>query len=93
MNKPLADLIRPSSLDEMVGQTHLLGKDSIFRKVIETKKVPNMIFYGPAGTGKTTMANIIAHNSNLSLFKLNGTNASTDDAAFAMASLISGIKI
>ncbi|MBE6142020.1 MAG: replication-associated recombination protein A [Erysipelotrichaceae bacterium] len=79
MNKPLADLIRPSSLDEMVGQTHLLGKDSIFRKVIETKKVPNMIFYGPAGTGKTTMANIIAHNSNLSLFKLNGTNASTDD--------------
>ena len=79
MNKPLADLIRPSSLDEMVGQTHLLGKDSIFRKVIETKKVPNMIFYGPAGTGKTTMANIIAHNSNLSLFKLNGTNASTYD--------------
>ena len=79
MNKPLADLIRPTSLEEMVGQTHLLGKDSIFRKVIETKKVPNMIFYGPAGTGKTTMANIIAHNSNLSLFKLNGTNASTDD--------------
>lgn len=79
MNKPLADLLRPSSLEEMVGQTHLLGKDSIFRKVIETKKVPNMIFYGPAGTGKTTMANIIAHNSNLTLYKLNGTSASTDD--------------
>ena len=79
MNKPLADLMRPTSLDEMVGQSHLLGKDSIFRKVIETKKVPNMIFYGPAGTGKTTMANIIAHNSNLSLYKLNGTNASLDD--------------
>ena len=79
MNKPLADLIRPTSLEEMVGQTHLLGKDSIFRKAMETKKVPNMIFYGPAGTGKTTMANIIAHNSNLSLYKLNGTNASTDD--------------
>ena len=79
MNKPLADLIRPESLEEMVGQTHLLGKDSIFRKVIETKKVPNMIFYGPAGTGKTTMANIIAHNSNLTLYKLNGTNASTED--------------
>jgi len=59
MNKPLADLIRPTSLEEMVGQTHLLGKDSIFRKAMETKKVPNMIFYGPAGTGKTTMANII----------------------------------
>ena len=79
MNKPLADLLRPTSLDEMVGQTHLLGKDSLFRKVMESKKVPNMIFYGPAGIGKTTMANIIAHNSNLSLFKLNGTNASTDD--------------
>ena len=79
MNKPLADLLRPASLEEMVGQTHLLGKDSIFRKVIETKKVPNMIFYGPAGTGKTTMANIIAHNSNLTLYKLNGTNASTED--------------
>ena len=79
MNKPLADLLRPESLEEMVGQTHLLGKDSIFRKVIETKKVPNMIFYGPAGTGKTTMANIIAHNSNLTLYKLNGTNASTED--------------
>lgn len=79
MNKPLADLLRPNSLEEMVGQTHLLGNDSIFRKVIETKKVPNMIFYGPAGTGKTTMANIIAHNSNLALYKLNGTSASTDD--------------
>ncbi|MCR4879797.1 MAG: replication-associated recombination protein A [Bacilli bacterium] len=79
MNKPLADLLRPQTLDEMVGQTHLLKKDSIFRKVMETKKVPNMIFYGPAGTGKTTMANIIAHNSNLTLYKLNGTNASTED--------------
>ena len=79
MNKPLADLIRPSSLDEMVGQEHLLKDGSIFRKVIESKKVPNMIFYGPAGTGKTTMANIIAHNSNLTLYKLNGTNASTED--------------
>lgn len=79
MNKPLADLLRPASLEEMVGQTHLLGKDSIFRKVIETKKVPNMIFYGPAGTGKTTMANIIARNSNLTLYKLNGTSASTED--------------
>lgn len=79
INKPLADILRPTSLEEMVGQTHLLGKDSLFRKVIESKKVPNMIFYGPAGTGKTTMANIIAHQSNLSLFKLNGTNASTED--------------
>ena len=79
MNKPLADLLRPTSLDDMVGQTHLLKKDSIFRKALDNKKVPNMIFYGPAGTGKTTMANIIAKNSNLSLYKLNGTSASTED--------------
>lgn len=79
MNKPLADQLRPTSLEEMVGQSHLLTKDSIFRKVMATKHVPNMIFYGPAGTGKTTMANIIAKNSNLTLYKLNGTNASTDD--------------
>lgn len=79
MNKPLADILRPNTLDEMVGQTHLLKEDAIFRKVINNKKVPNMIFYGPAGTGKTTMANIIAKNSNFSLYKLNGTNASTID--------------
>ena len=77
--KPLADLLRPTSLDEVVGQTHLLGKGSIFKKVIDTKHVPNMIFYGPPGTGKTTIANIVAKNSNLALYKLNGTTAGTDD--------------
>ena len=79
MNQPLADILRPTSLEEVVGQNHLLDEGSIFRRVMETKKVPNMIFYGPPGTGKTTIANIVAKNSNLSLFKLNGTNASTDD--------------
>ena len=78
-NKPLADLLRPQSLDEMVGQTHLLSKDSIFRKSIESGKISNMIFYGPPGTGKTTAANIIAKKANMSLYKLNGTTASTDD--------------
>ena len=77
--QPLADLIRPNSLDEMVGQPHLLEKNSLFRKVIEKNHVPNMIFYGPPGTGKTTMANIIAKKANMSLYKLNGTTASTDD--------------
>ena len=77
--KPLADELRPQSLDEMIGQTHLLKKGSVFRNTIENKKVPNMIFYGPPGTGKTTIANIIAKESNLKLYKLNGTNASTDD--------------
>lgn len=77
--QPLADLIRPNNLDEMVGQSHLLAKGTLFRKVIEKNHVPNMIFYGPPGTGKTTIANIIAKQANMSLYKLNGTTASTDD--------------
>jgi putative ATPase len=63
----------------MVGQEHLLKQGSVFRNALNNKKVPNMIFYGPPGTGKTTIANIIAKQSNLTLYKLNGTNASTDD--------------
>ena len=79
MNRPLADIMRPNSLEEMVGQQHLLKEGSVFRNALNNKKVPNMIFYGPPGTGKTTIANIIAKQSNLSLYKLNGTSASTDD--------------
>lgn len=79
MQKPLADQLRPNNLDEMVGQYDLLKKDSVFRRVIEANHIPNMIFYGPPGTGKTTMANIIAKQSNLSLYRLNGTTASTED--------------
>ena len=79
MSQPLADLMRPESLDEMVGQPHLLGKNSLFRKVIEKGNVPNMIFYGPPGTGKTTAANIIAKRANKTLYRLNGTTASTED--------------
>ncbi|MBE6136193.1 MAG: replication-associated recombination protein A [Erysipelotrichaceae bacterium] len=79
MNRPLADIMRPASLEEMVGQEHLLKEGSVFRNALNNKKVPNMIFYGPPGTGKTTIANIIAKQSNLTLYKLNGTNASTDD--------------
>ena len=79
MSKPLADILRPETLEEMVGQTHLLHEGSVFLNTIKAKKVPNMIFYGPPGTGKTTMANIIAKQSNLSLYKLNGTTTSIDD--------------
>ena len=79
MQKPLADLLRPQSLDEMVGQSHLLKKGSVFRSSIDAGHVNNMIFYGPPGVGKTTVANIIAKNSHLTLHKLNGTSASTDD--------------
>ena len=79
MQKPLADILRPTNLDDMVGQKHLLAEGSLFRRVIESEKIPNMIFYGPPGIGKTTLANIIALKANMSLYKLNGTNCGTDD--------------
>lgn len=79
MQKPLADLLRPTSLEEMVGQDHLLKEGSVFLKNINSGHISNMIFYGPPGVGKTTVANIIAKNSNLTLHKLNGTSASIDD--------------
>ncbi len=79
MQKPLADQMRPETFEDVVGQTHLLSKDSTFRKVIDSGHISNMIFYGPPGTGKTTMANIIAKKANMSLYKLNGTTASTED--------------
>ena len=79
MQKPLADLLRPKSLDDMVGQSHLLKAGSIFRQSIDSAHINNMIFYGPPGIGKTTVANIIAKDSNLSLYRLNGTSCTTDD--------------
>lgn len=76
---PLADKIRPKTLDEVVGQRHLLGENSPLCRIIESGKIPNMIFYGSSGTGKTTVANIIAETADMSLHKLNGTSASTAD--------------
>ena len=77
--KPLADRIRPQTIDEVYGQKHLLGEGKVLRNIIESKNVPNMIFYGPSGTGKTTVASIIAENTNKKLYKLNATNASVAD--------------
>ena len=77
--KPLAERLRPTSFDEVVGQQHLIGKNGIIRKLIENNRIPNMIFYGPPGTGKTTVANIIAHMSDMQLYKLNATTASISD--------------
>ena len=77
--KPLADKIRPKTLDEVFGQKHLLGQGKILRRIINSKKLTNMIFYGPPGTGKTTVANIIANKTNKTLYKLNATNASLAD--------------
>lgn len=79
MPSPLADKIRPTTLDEVVGQTHILGEGKPLRKIIESGRIPNMIFYGPSGIGKTTVARIIANSSNLRLHKLNGTTASIAD--------------
>ena len=79
MYQPLADLLRPTNLDEVYGQDHILGEGAILRRLIESGNVPNMVFYGPSGTGKTTVANIIAQQTNRTLFKLNATTASTAD--------------
>lgn len=76
---PLADRIRPKSLDEVVGQSHLLKQGRPLRKIIDSGYIPNMIFYGSSGIGKTTVANIIAQQTNMTLHKLNGTSASTAD--------------
>ena len=77
--RPLADLIRPDSLSDVVGQTHILGEDGLLRRIIESGEVPNMIFYGPSGTGKTTVANIIAKKTNRVLHRLNATTAGIAD--------------
>lgn len=77
--KPLADSIRPTCIEEVVGQEHLLGKGKILNKMISTGRITNMIFYGPPGIGKTTVANLMAQISNKSFYKLNATNASLSD--------------
>ena len=87
MYQPLADLLRPQSLDEVYGQEHILGKGAVLRRLIDSGKVPNMVFYGPSGTGKTTVANIIAEKTNRTLFKLNATTASTADIKEIVAQL------
>ena len=77
--RPLADEIRPLDLDEVVGQKHILGPGGLLRRVIESGNIPNMVFYGPSGTGKTTVANIIARRTDRTLRRLNATNASLSD--------------
>lgn len=79
MAAPLADRMRPQSLDDIVGQKHLLGQGKALRSIIESGKIPNLIFYGPSGVGKTTLAGIIAKRTDMRLHKLNGTTASTAD--------------
>jgi putative ATPase len=76
---PLANEIRPQTLDDMVGQEHLIGEGMLLRKIIESGNIPNMIIYGPPGTGKTTLASVIANVTNRNYIKLNATNCGVKD--------------
>ena len=87
MYQPLADRIRPQTLDEVYGQRHILGQDGLLRRIIGSGQIPNMIFYGPSGSGKTTVANIIAKETNRELRRLNATTASLSDIKEIIAEL------
>ena len=87
MYQPLADLLRPQTLDEVYGQEHILAPGAILRRLIDSGNIPNMVFYGPSGTGKTTVANIIAKRTKRTLYKLNATTASTADIKEIVAQL------
>ena len=77
--QPLADRLRPTTLEDMVGQSHIIGEDKIINKIVESGNIPNMIFYGPTGTGKTTLASIIANITNRYYVKLNAVNCGVSD--------------
>ena len=77
--KPLADLVRPKKLSEVYGQQHILGENKILDRIVKSGRISNMIFYGPPGVGKTTVANIIAEKAGKRFYKLNATNASLKD--------------
>ncbi len=85
MSSPLAERLRPKTLDDVVGQTHLLGAGKPLRRIIESGTIPNMIFYGPSGIGKTTVASIIAARTNMTLHILNGTQAGVADIKSVIA--------
>lgn len=87
MYQPLAELLRPQTLDDVYGQEHILAEGAVLRRLIDSGKIPNMVFYGPSGTGKTTVANIIANQTNRTLYKLNATTASTSDIREIVAQL------
>ena len=87
MHRPLADEIRPKTLDEVVGQRHLLAPGGVLRRLIDAGTDANMVFYGPSGTGKTTVANIIAEKTHKTLYRLNATTASLQDVKDIIADL------
>lgn len=79
MNKPLAEILRPQSLDEYIGQQHLVGEGAILRRAIESGDIPSLILWGPPGVGKTTLANIIANTLSLPFFSLSAINSGVKD--------------
>lgn len=85
MYRPLADELRPTGLEDVVGQRHMLGKDGVLRRIIESGAIPNLIFFGPSGTGKTTVAGIIALRTRRTLHRLNATTASIADVKAILA--------
>ena len=87
MYRQLADEIRPTTLDDVVGQKHILGPNGMLRRIVESGEIPNMVFYGPSGTGKTTVASIIAASTNRTLRRLNATTASISDIRNIIAEL------
>ena len=87
MYQPLAERLRPQSLDDVFGQEHILAEGGILRRLVDSGNIPNMIFYGPSGTGKTTVANIIAKQTDRTLYQLNATTASTADIKEIVAQL------
>lgn len=87
MDRPLADELRPQTLDEVFGQEHILGEGGLLRRIVESERIPNLIFYGPSGSGKTTVANIIAKRTRRKLCKLNATTASSQDIKDVVAQL------
>ncbi len=87
MYRPLADELRPKTLDDVVGQKHILGPNGLLRRIVQSGNIPNMVFYGPSGTGKTTVASIIAAQTNRTLRKLNATTAGIADIRQIIAEL------
>ena len=76
---PLADKIRPNNINEVVGQTHIIGEHKLLNKILQSSFLPNMIFFGPPGVGKTTVAEIVAKQSQKTFYKINATNSSLED--------------
>lgn len=87
MSAPLADRLRPQTVDDVVGQRHLLAEGKALRRIIDSGQIPNMVFYGPSGVGKTTLATMIAKTTNRKLVKMNGTTASTSDIKDVISNL------